>query len=89
MSAHWVAEIRVMLKPSVNDPQGLSILGGLHSLGFSSVEGVRAGKLLSVELTAADRAEAHTALTRMCDQLLANPVIEAYEFALEERTPAT
>jgi phosphoribosylformylglycinamidine synthase subunit PurS len=86
---NWLAEIRVTLKPAVNDPQGLSILGALHSLGFESVERVRAGKLIRVELTASDRAEAEAAVDRMCQQLLANPVIETYEFALEELAPAT
>jgi phosphoribosylformylglycinamidine synthase len=83
----WLAEIRVMLKPSVNDPQGLSILGALRSLGFASAGSVRAGKVIQVEFAAADRAEAEALADRMCQQLLANPVIETYEFALEARTP--
>jgi phosphoribosylformylglycinamidine synthase subunit PurS len=86
---NWQAEIRVMLKPSVNDPQGLSILGALRSLGFDSVENVRAGKLMQVQLSASDRAEAEAAVGRMCAQLLANPVIEVYEFRLEALTPAS
>ena len=79
----WMAEIRVVLKPSVNDPEGLSIRGGLHALGFDQVQSVRAGKLIQVRLTAADRAEAESAVDRMCAQLLANPVIEQYTFSLE------
>jgi len=74
------AEIRVMLKPSVNDPQGLSIRGALRSLGFDGVEAVRAGKLIHVELQAADEAAARAAVDRMCSQLLANPVIEDYRY---------
>jgi phosphoribosylformylglycinamidine synthase PurS subunit len=85
----WRAEIRVMLKPSVNDPQGLSILGALRSLGFDSVESVRAGKLIQVQLSAPDRAEAEAAVGRMCAQLLANPVIEVFEFRLEALAPAS
>jgi phosphoribosylformylglycinamidine synthase len=81
----WVAEIRVMLKPSVNDPQGLSIRNALRSLGFD-VEDVRAGKLISVQLDASDRAAAEQAVDSMCAQLLANPVIETYEFTLDEAT---
>jgi phosphoribosylformylglycinamidine synthase len=80
----WVAEIRVLLKPSVNDPQGLSIRNALRTLGFDGVEDVRAGKLIQVRLSAADRAQAEDAVERMCAQLLANPVIEAYEFSLDE-----
>jgi phosphoribosylformylglycinamidine synthase PurS subunit len=85
----WLAEIRVMLKPSVNDPQGLSILGALRSLGFDAVESVRAGKLIQVQLSASDQADAEAAVGRMCAQLLANPVIEVYEFRLEALAPAS
>jgi phosphoribosylformylglycinamidine synthase subunit PurS len=82
MSA-WLAEIRVMLKPSINDPQGLSIRSALRTLGFS-VDEVRAGKLIQVRLEAADGARATEAVERMCSQLLANPVIETYEFSVAE-----
>jgi phosphoribosylformylglycinamidine synthase subunit PurS len=80
----WVAEITVMLKPSVNDPQGVSIRGALRTLGFGGVEDVRAGKLIQVRLQAADRRSAEEAVKRMCAQLLANPVIETYAFTLAE-----
>jgi phosphoribosylformylglycinamidine synthase subunit PurS len=80
----WIAEVRVMLKPSVNDPQGLSIRGALHSLSFATVEDVRAGKLIQLRLQASDRAEAEHMVDRMCAQLLANPVIETYSFELVE-----
>jgi phosphoribosylformylglycinamidine synthase len=79
----WLAEIQVMLKPSVNDPQGLSIKGALVSLGFE-VDQVRAGKLLQVRFSAADRESAQDAVERMCGQLLANPVIESSTFTLTE-----
>ena len=80
----WRADIRDMLKESVNDPQGLSIRGALHSLGFASVETVRAGKLIPVGLKAGGRAEAEAEVQRMCEQLLANPVIESSVFELAE-----
>jgi len=78
----WQAEIRVLLKPSVNDPQGLSIRGALHTLGFAAVEDVRAGKLIHVQLVAPSREAAEAAVQRMCTDLLANPVIETYAFEL-------
>jgi len=80
----WVADIRVLLKPSVNDPQGLSIRNALRTLGFATVTDVRAGKLIQVRLSAPDRAAAEAALNAMCAQLLANPVIEMYTFSLDE-----
>ncbi len=80
----WRAEIKVLLKPSVNDPQGLSIRGALHTLGFQTVSEVRAGKLIQVVLEANDGAAAQAAVERMCQQLLANPVIETYSAELVE-----
>jgi phosphoribosylformylglycinamidine synthase len=73
-----------MLKPSVNDPQGISIRNAVRTLGFDGVEDVRAGKLIQVRLSADDRASAEEAVDKMCSQLLANPVIETYEFSLNE-----
>ena len=72
------ADIHVTLKRTVNDPQGLTIKGGLHSLGFEGVDAVRAGKYIEVWLEAADQAEAESQVDAMCDKLLANPVIEDY-----------
>lgn len=84
MDRRWRADIRVLLKASVNDPQGLSIRGALQTLGFASVDEVRAGKLIQVRLAAPSRAAAEDAVERMCAQLLANPVIETYAFELVE-----
>ena len=80
----WIADIRVLLKPSVNDPQGLSIRSALRTLGFGGVQDVRAGKFIQVRLSATDRAAAEEALNAMCAQLLANPVIETYAFTLDD-----
>jgi phosphoribosylformylglycinamidine synthase len=78
----WIADVRVMLKPSVNDPQGVSIRNALRSLAFD-VEDVRAGKVILVTLRAETRAEAEAATRAMCEKLLANPVIETFEFTLD------
>ena len=80
----YLARVYVTLKPTVNDPQGLTIRGALHSLGFSDVESVRAGKYLEVRLDAKDKKRAEKQLTEMCRKLLANPVIEDFRFELEE-----
>jgi phosphoribosylformylglycinamidine synthase len=80
----FLAKVYVTLKPTVNDPQGLTIKGGLHSLGFSSVESVRAGKYMEIRLDGDSRKEAERLLNEMCRQLLANPIIENYRFELEE-----
>jgi phosphoribosylformylglycinamidine synthase PurS subunit len=80
----FLARVYVTLKPTVNDPQGLTIRGALHSLGFADVESVRAGKYLEVRIAADDRKEAESQLAEMCRKLLANPVIEDYRFELDE-----
>jgi len=80
----FLAKVYVTLKPTVNDPQGLTIKGGLHSLGFTSVESVRAGKYMEIRLDGDSRQEAERLLNEMCRQLLANPIIENYTFELEE-----
>ena len=81
----FLARVYVTLKPTVNDPQGLTIRGGLHSLGFESVQGVRAGKYIEITLDAGDEREADAQVTEMCRKLLANPVIEDFRFELEQR----
>ncbi len=80
----FLARVFVTLKPTVNDPQGLTIKGGLHALGFSEVEDVRAGKYLELRLASSGREEAEARVAEMCRRLLANPVIEDFRFELEE-----
>ena len=80
----FLARVYVTLKPTVNDPQGLTIRGGLHLLGFESVETVRAGKYLEISLSEPDPATARSKVEEMCSRLLANPVIERYRYELDE-----
>jgi phosphoribosylformylglycinamidine synthase len=79
----YLAKVYITLKPTVNDPQGLTIKGALHNLGFSSVEDVRAGKYIEVKIAEKDIAAARKQVEEMCRKLLANPVIENYRFELE------
>lgn len=76
------ARITVTLKNGVLDPQGKAIQGALASLGFDGVEDVRQGKLIEIELAAADPDEARRTLDAMCQKLLANTVIENYRIEL-------
>jgi phosphoribosylformylglycinamidine synthase PurS subunit len=79
----YLAKVYITLKPTVNDPQGLTIKGALHNLGFSSVEDVRAGKYIEVRIAEKDIVAARKQVDDMCRKLLANPVIENYRFELE------
>jgi phosphoribosylformylglycinamidine synthase len=85
----YLAKVYVTLKPTVNDPQGLTVLGGLKNLGFSSVKDVRVGKYLEIRIDAADSTRAVAVATDMCQKLLANPVIEEYRVEVEELTPGS
>ena len=85
----FLARVYVTLKPTVNDPQGLTIKGGLHSLGFAAVESVRAGKYMEIRVQARSASEAEGLLTEMCRQLLANPIIEDYRFEVAAASAAT
>ncbi|MEO9255310.1 MAG: phosphoribosylformylglycinamidine synthase subunit PurS [Tepidiformaceae bacterium] len=84
MSTRFLAEVFVSLKPTVNDPEGITIKGALGSLGFEGVEGVRSGRYFQVTLSAEDEASARKHVDQMCARLLANPVIETYSFKLSE-----
>lgn len=77
------ALIKVTLKSSVLDPQGLAIEQALDGLGFAGVENVRQGKLIEIELAETDPGKAREMLDQMCIKLLANTVIEDFEFELE------
>jgi phosphoribosylformylglycinamidine synthase PurS subunit len=79
----YLAKVYITLKPTVNDPQGLTIKGALHNLSFTAVEDVRAGKYIEVKIAEADLAAARRQVDEMCRKLLANPVIETYRFELE------
>ena len=83
----YLAKIYVTLKPTVNDPQGLAIKGGLHNLGFLAVNNVRAGKYIEIWIDKSKRAEAEAQAEDMCKKLLANPVIEDFRFDLEKLNP--
>jgi phosphoribosylformylglycinamidine synthase PurS subunit len=77
------ARITITLKPGVLDPQGKAIEGALHALGFASVDGVRQGKYIEVEVAESDPDRARAEIERMCEQLLANTIIENYAYELE------
>ncbi len=75
--------IDVFLKPGVLDVQGKAIGGALAGLGFAGVSDVRVGRTITLDLAAADRAEAEAQANAMCDRLLANAVIESYKVMLD------
>ena len=78
------ATVHVMLKNGVLDPQGKAIGHALESLGFEGVGEVRQGKVIELEVDAADRTAAEEKVEQMCRRLLANTVIENFTIDIEE-----
>ena len=76
------ARVTVTLKNGVLDPQGQAIEGSLKSLGFEGVASVRQGKVFDIDLDGTDEANVRSALTGMCEKLLANTVIENYQIEI-------
>jgi phosphoribosylformylglycinamidine synthase len=76
------ATILVRPKPGILDPQGEAVQSSLRQLGFA-VDDARVGRVIDLELDDADADAARAELERACEQLLANPLIESYEIALE------
>jgi phosphoribosylformylglycinamidine synthase len=76
------ATILVRPKPGILDPQGEAVQSSLRQLGFA-VDEARVGRVIDLELDGADAHAARAELERACEQLLANPLIESYEIAIE------
>jgi phosphoribosylformylglycinamidine synthase subunit PurS len=77
--------VKVYITPrqGILDPQGRAIEHSLKSLGFNNVGQARMGKYIELEVAAGSAAEAAVEVKRMCEQLLANTVIEDYRFEVE------
>lgn len=74
--------VNVRLKQGVLDPQGRAVKHALASLGFSGVQDVRVAKQIVLELEGEDRDKICADVARMCDEILANTVIEDYEIVI-------
>lgn len=78
-------QVRVYVTPrkGILDPQGRAVESSLHTLGFKNVSGVKVGKYILLEVDAATASEARAEAKKMCEALLANPVIEDYRFEVD------
>ncbi len=76
------ATVFVRPKEGILDPQGDAVTNSLRHLGFA-VHGARIGRVVDLDVAAADAAAARSEVERMCEQLLANPLIESYRILLE------
>jgi phosphoribosylformylglycinamidine synthase subunit PurS len=76
------ATVLVRPKPGILDPQGEAVESSLRQLGFS-VSDARVGRVVDLEVEASNPTAARTEIERMCEQLLANPLIEGYEIEIQ------
>jgi phosphoribosylformylglycinamidine synthase len=78
------AKIYITLKDGIHDPQGRAVQQSLHTLGFETVEDVRVGKFLEVDLQDMEKESAEASIKNMCQKLLANMVIEDFRYEIVE-----
>jgi len=76
------AHVRVLMKSTVLDPQGQTIQHALASLGYAQVKDVRQGKFFILELDGMTRADAQQQVEQIAREVLANPVIEEFQFEI-------
>lgn len=77
------AHVNIMPREELLDPQGKATLLGLANLGISGVSDLRVGKRIKLEFEAADAATAESMVKTACEKLLANLIMETYEFQIE------
>jgi phosphoribosylformylglycinamidine synthase len=74
------AEIDVMPKKEILDPQGKAVTGSMKNLGLAEIQNVRIGKHISLEIEAENEAIAQAKTEEACKNLLANLIMESYTF---------
>lgn len=77
------AEINVMPLKEILDPQGKAVTGSMKNMGLSEIQNVRIGKHISLEIEASNEAQAREKVEEACKKLLANLIMESYEFTLK------
>lgn len=80
---NFQAIVYVKLKEGVLDPQGTTIKRALGDMGYKGVEEVRSGRVFEITLNSKNRKESEKLLDQICKKLLANPVIEKYNFEIK------
>ena len=79
----FIAEINIMPLKEILDPQGKAVTGSMKNLGLPEIQNVRIGKHITLELEAANESIANQKVEQACRKLLANLIMESYEFELK------
>ncbi|MDQ3190050.1 MAG: phosphoribosylformylglycinamidine synthase subunit PurS [Bacteroidota bacterium] len=77
------AEIDIMPLKALLDPQGKAVTSGMKNLGLSEISNVRVGKHITLEIDAENKEVAHSKTEEACKKLLANQIMESYDFTIE------
>lgn len=78
------AEINVMPLKALLDPQGKAVTNSLKNIGFSEITNVRIGKHITLEIEEVNEEKAMERINEACNKLLANPIMEGYEYTITE-----
>ncbi|WPU92528.1 phosphoribosylformylglycinamidine synthase subunit PurS [Mucilaginibacter sabulilitoris] len=78
------AEIDVMPKKEILDPQGKAVTGSMKNLGLAEIQNIRIGKHITLEIDAESADAAHAKVDQACKNLLANLIMESYTFKIEQ-----
>lgn len=78
------AEIDIMPIESLLDPQGKAVTASMSNIGLSEITNVRIGKHITLEIEAKNSQEAEKKVNEACSKLLANQIMESYEFTINE-----
>jgi phosphoribosylformylglycinamidine synthase len=82
------AKVLIKRRPSILDPQGKAVEIGAQHLGLTNIKNTRIGKYIEFDVDADDKTEAEKEVNDYCSKLLANPIMEDYEFTLAEWDPS-
>ena len=80
----FIAEIDIMPLKALLDPQGKTVAHGLKNMGLDTLDNVRIGKHITLEVEADTRETAQHKVDEACKKLLSNPIMESYHFVLNE-----
>lgn len=78
------AHINIMPRPELLDPQGKATILGLKNLGIEDIGELRIGKCIHMDVEASSKEDAESKVDDACKKLLANLIMESYEFELQE-----
>ena len=80
----YKAKVLIKRRPSILDPQGKAVEIGANHLGLTNVKNTRIGKFIEFDVDVKDKSMAEKEVNLYCNKLLSNPIMEDYEFTLEE-----